>query len=853
MYDGECKVSIIVPVYNVEEYLRRCLDSILAQTIEKSSMEVLLIDDGSLDNSSSICDIYAQSYPEVIKVWHNKNEGAGNARNFGIHHAKGKYIMYLDSDDEFSPDTVRACVEFFEEFYDDIDMVTYKDQSYKKGMKLPLHYRYGYLKHKGIYDLEKYPYITQTRLNICVKNLNEDTPVFSPEMKDMHEDQEYILRVLSDKMKIGYVDKIEYKYNKDNDSSIVATKFNPINLFEVTLNWFEKVFSQYSENVPAYVQGLFVNDCSWKVKENIFFPYHFNKEDFNVAIGRLKALWNRIDVEVLLAHPQIDTFHKHFWLSFKENNDIAVIPDYSGARITSRGKIIYTRKKMELVLTRFEVRDGIIDFIAYLKSPIFNYISEEPKIYIIKNGDFENAELMSVNIAAESMYRCRTMTNRFFEFRFRESAKLLSDFSVIVVLDGIDYETDYWFTPKVAFNKAKKKNSFISENYKITFLRDKFTIIHLNYMVTKSKIWLYSDASLVETDNAYFQFQHDFYQNDDITRYYITSIEKNRWEDFFKDEQIKFIIERNSEMHKVCYLHAEKLLTSYVNNNDFVAASPFSKEEESEKLDSIHHEIIYLQHGVLHADYRQQYCLEVNIAHKIVVSSQFEIDNMINKYHYNKEDLIDSGMARYDHIDKEIKPMRKILFAPSWRGYFAKRNDMGEWVLEKERFVNSNYYKGIIELLESSELIRLLEKSNYVLDVKLHPILQRAVGLFGDFSNRINIVEDVVVEEYAIFMTDFSSFAFDFVYLERPILYFVPDYQEFRCGLNAYRTLDLEFENAFGRLCLSLKEMLLGLEDILSNDCKIEKKYEKRMSNFFLYKDKGCCNRLYQYLIRGDI
>ena len=89
-------ISIIVPIYNVEKYLRRCIDSIINQTYK--NLEVILIDDGSPDNCGKICDEYAQSDPR-IKVIHKANGGLSDARNTGIDAACGQYIFFLDSDD----------------------------------------------------------------------------------------------------------------------------------------------------------------------------------------------------------------------------------------------------------------------------------------------------------------------------------------------------------------------------------------------------------------------------------------------------------------------------------------------------------------------------------------------------------------------------------------------------------------------------------------------------------------------------------------------------------------------------------------------------------------------------------
>lgn len=90
-------ISVIVPVYNVEKYLDRCITSLLHQTYK--NYEILLIDDGSKDSSGMLCDIYAGNY-ENVSVFHKTNGGLGSARNYGIDRAKGKYICFVDSDDQ---------------------------------------------------------------------------------------------------------------------------------------------------------------------------------------------------------------------------------------------------------------------------------------------------------------------------------------------------------------------------------------------------------------------------------------------------------------------------------------------------------------------------------------------------------------------------------------------------------------------------------------------------------------------------------------------------------------------------------------------------------------------------------
>lgn len=100
------KVSVIVPVYNAEKYLKRCVDSLLAQTY--SNIEIVLINDGSKDNSDLICKSYEESYPDKIVFVNQNNSGAASARNNGMKNATGDYIGFVDADDYVKEDMFEA-------------------------------------------------------------------------------------------------------------------------------------------------------------------------------------------------------------------------------------------------------------------------------------------------------------------------------------------------------------------------------------------------------------------------------------------------------------------------------------------------------------------------------------------------------------------------------------------------------------------------------------------------------------------------------------------------------------------------------------------------------------------------
>ena len=107
-------ISVIIPVYNTEKYLKKCVDSVLAQSYK--NLEIILVDDGSTDNSGKICDEYA-NMDERVKVIHKKNGGLSSARNTGLDIASGNYIGFLDSDDYISPEMYEQMVSKVEEDY----------------------------------------------------------------------------------------------------------------------------------------------------------------------------------------------------------------------------------------------------------------------------------------------------------------------------------------------------------------------------------------------------------------------------------------------------------------------------------------------------------------------------------------------------------------------------------------------------------------------------------------------------------------------------------------------------------------------------------------------------------------
>lgn len=215
------QISVIVPVYNTETYLSRCIDSILAQTF--TDFELLLINDGSTDNSGVICDEYAQK-DSRIHVFHKPNGGVSSARNLGLDKACGQWIAFSDSDDWLDKSMYK---EMYDKLMQEQADIAYCDikmvfENYQNVYKSAI-----YSSQKGIF-LNNFIASTWTSLCnvIARKSLFGVNRIRFPEGVAFAEDYHVSTRLMFFANKVCYVDKPLYCYNRINETSALHT-FSP--------------------------------------------------------------------------------------------------------------------------------------------------------------------------------------------------------------------------------------------------------------------------------------------------------------------------------------------------------------------------------------------------------------------------------------------------------------------------------------------------------------------------------------------------------------------------------------------------------------------------------------------------
>ena len=365
----EYKATVLVPVYNVEKFLRGCLQSLTEQTIGFENIEVVLVNDGSTDNSEAICREFADKYDNVF-LYSKENEGLSKTRNYGLARSHGKYIFFLDSDDKLRADTVKSVTDFFDTVYDEVDLVTYRIIQYYSEKPVIVHYRYRTLTKTGVYDLTDPDnrFITQTNINICIKNRGEDNLLFDTTQNFRHEDEKYCCDILREKMKIGFCSDGEYIYNRDNVDSIVSTKFSPENIFDTSMTFYEKLFDSFGKFVPTYYQGIVFNDLRWKLKDGKLLPLHLSGEDWERANLRIDRLLARIEEDTIVLHPSVSENQLFYWLLRRPNSHPTVVCTDKGISIVSDGRKLYETKKIKI---------AVKDSKAMLVSPVFFFLKKE--------------------------------------------------------------------------------------------------------------------------------------------------------------------------------------------------------------------------------------------------------------------------------------------------------------------------------------------------------------------------------------------------------------------------------------------------------------------------------------------
>lgn len=282
------RFSVVIPVYNVEKYLERCIDSVLEQHYEK--MEIILINDGSTDNSLKICKCYKKAFSEIVLI-NQKNQGLGAARNVGIKVSRGEYIIFLDSDDYLEKDKLKEIDAVLKENPVDALGVQWKHYDLEGKFlgiytiseqieKEQIFNGYEYIKKWGCAPPMIWQYIY--RREFIEKNSLYFIEGF------FHEDCEYMTRVYLNAKKIYNSEIVFYNYCY-SPSSIVKKKNikkceDLIKVSEIINNTADKYEKQVKRHLRKYASYLAWESANSCVKQG------YNLKNFLLSDGNRQKI-----------------------------------------------------------------------------------------------------------------------------------------------------------------------------------------------------------------------------------------------------------------------------------------------------------------------------------------------------------------------------------------------------------------------------------------------------------------------------------------------------------------------------------------------------------------------------------
>ena len=860
-------ISIIVPAYNAETTISTCLDSLISQIRGDLSAEIIVVDDGSSDRTKEIASQYSQEY-FFIHTLEAEHAGVSAARNLGMEVSRGEFVFFLDADDELSPGTLFAVFDFFKANHDRVDLVCYPRAYVKEGVKT-LNYRDTNLfGGTGVYNLSDNPFLSLTTLNVAIKNglrIRFDTKF------ELAEDQLFLADIILKNSLIGFVREAEYLCNLHSDSSS-AQKNLPSYCYDSMLDFFEEVLNRKRLNpeLANYLDSLIVYNLKWRIGSNKLLPYHLKGLEYDKAFHRLVKVVESLSDFAIAHYPGFNSYHQAYLLRLKNSlsvrivsNNIIVLGDSEALYAEWKASIYVS--KLQLIGNKIRICGHFDDIpILFLEDvrlfavvndadrleiqlfhSAYGYRYSHMKVNDTLGFDFEiNRHFVStisfeigwrdtkvqVRISGESLFSgIRPSIQRYYR-QFGDIAVVLS--SDKLYLRGSD---EKWVS-----DLSTRYSNFLKSKKPRTYRLRR--VIQAIGSMSKKTCWLYNDSK-GRFQDAFRQFRHDIKQDDGIERYYIYA-GKDKLPSGLTSKEKASIVHFGSSKHKILLFSASLIIASYADTKDWM---PFSSNSSQYYIDLLHAKVAYIGHGVMHAYLPRHLDMEiVPWIDYFVVSTNMEKSACLNRLHYKESDLICTGTPR---LQKPVhEPKNKILLAPSWRENLVHL-ESGKWVVDSA-FRSSKYYNGLMELMSSEMFIDFLDSNGLTCDLKLHPGFGNAKALFEVGNERISVVDSADPDDYLVLITDISSFQFDFLYKNRPIIYYMRDREEFDCGSHSYNSLLYDLENGFGDYCGSVDECIEALKRLSENEFLPLQQYANKIKDEFILQGEDHSRQLYEELYR---
>lgn len=902
--DFSYRFSCVMAVYNAENYLREAIDSVINQTIGfADNIQLILVDDGSTDSSPQICDEYAAKYPENVLAIHKENGGVSSARNEGKKHAVGKYVNFVDSDDMFESDVFAKVWKFFEEHIDETDVVTvplyffdgatgdhWQNYKFEKGTRI-INLRTEYTASCMVVNAS----FIKNKLALSY-DFDERLPIA--------EDMKFMMEILINKFTLGVVHNCNYRYRRRRDGVLSLVKASAKK--KVSYNGYLEYIVKYMMNlceekfgyVPQYVQNTLMMDLQWKLKLEKIPESVLTSEEETQYLAELLKCASAFDDEVIMQQRKITWEMKYFLLAHKYKEQLREEKAYRDIVYTVKGKEIRRVSQMRTTFDIFDIKDGKV----YIEGNSVLYGIDEhaqAEVYISIGGVLTKCENVDRKVQKKSILGELARTIAFktalpiaeemlgkkiyvytaidnhavishnvkfgkltpFQHRFEDEYYVKDNYVVmhdkytftIKRLESeearVQYETQFVDNIK---NEIEEKKAFRAGYVETDAYRDLVETLELRteyfkrMSQKKKEIWLISDRVNMAGDNGEALFGYiQSLQLKDVECYFVLDEESA---DYKRLQKIGQVVAFRSREHMILTMLADKVISSHID--EFVR-DIFRKTDKAVR-DLCHYDFVFLQHGIIQndlSDWLEKYNKNVAL---FVTSAQPEYDSILQgDYYYTEKEVKLTGLPRYDALVREQPSKKQIVCMPTWRQYIATKVDSLTGVrVHNKSFKETEYYQFYQALLQDEALLEAMRKHEYTGKFIIHPALrENGVDFIG------NDVFEVVTEnisynkeflENALLITDYSSVAFDFAYLKKPVIYTQFDkeymYRNHFCdeGYWDYDTM------GFGPVCYDKQSTVDAMIAALSQECVLEEQYADRIEKFYYRFDQKNCERVYQ-------
>ena len=875
---SEYRFSIIIAVYNTEEFLRETLECVLSQDFDFKYVQLILVDDGSTDGSANICDEYAAKYPDNILALHKTNGGVSSARNFGLQYARGKYVNFLDSDDLFSRNTLKDVWRFFEKHYSEIDVVStplFHFGGYDLSNPLNDKFERG----SRVIDFRKEQKFFQNNSSSCFIKRDVIRAFHFEERVKIGEDWLMMNLLLLGKLALGVLDSCKYLYRvrTAGDASAMQSKviskrisgvdsqFSP--LIDCAMKTYGKIppFTQYAllQEIANFLRYTKKNALAEGIDENEITNCR------NLIIDALKKLDDEIVYDgVPRKFSIVDKF-----LIFSAKYGNCTIRNIDGELSAIFPGCTKSLAPGRFELDFFDVTDGKIviggTFLLYRgieeNLTIFAKCKEcefESEIISILPGKDFLGELLYKKFCVRLVIPVASLPGNGNISIFARIGEACAELSLAgKKFFPISRDPGYYIAGGIRFTLRGRNIGFCRSTkgakaelrllgkllkkraWGVAFWRSAYA---LRRIFKKKPVWLFCDRFFSADDNAEVLFDFVNKNHPEIRSYFVLD---RHSPDYPRLRKIGKVVQPYSRRHKMLAMLSDRLISSSAEEEVF---NPFCEDRKNYQDIFANKKRVFLQHGVICGDLSRSLDRHHGNFAGFVTSAERERASIIEgqDYFYAPEQIWLTGMPRFDNLYHDEKKF--ITIAPSWRRELLAAPDKKGGILRCRLDAgSSDYIKFYNELLTDKTLLDAVDKYGYKINFKPHPVLQPYPNLFK-FDDRVKILSagdryNDVFARSSLLVTDYSSAVFDFAYLRKAVVYVQFDREKYFLR-NTPGYFDYE-KDGFGEVEYTKEALVARIIEYMQNDCRLKDEYRRRIDSFFAFNDRYNCQRVFDRIV----